>query len=40
MSHAVLVIEDETVLAKNILIYLQRHGYEVHLAESAEDARA
>mgnify|MGYP001236544108 CR=1 FL=1 len=37
MSHAVLVIEDEAVLAKNILIYLERHGYEVHLAESAEE---
>ena len=36
MSHAVLVVEDEAVLAKNILIYLERHGYEVHLAESAE----
>jgi DNA-binding NtrC family response regulator len=37
MSHAVLVIEDEDVLAKNILIYLQRHGYEVRIAHSAED---
>ena len=36
MSHAVLVIEDETILAKNILIYLERNGYEVHLAETAE----
>ena len=36
MSHAVLVIEDEAVLGKNILIYLERHGYEVHLAQSAE----
>ena len=36
MSHAVLVIEDEAVLAKNILIYLKRYGYEVHLAQSAE----
>ena len=40
MSHAVLVVEDETVLAKNILIYLQRHGYEVHLAQSAEEGLA
>ena len=37
MSHAVLVIEDEAVLAKNILIYLERYGYEVHLAQSAEE---
>ena len=40
MSQAVLVIEDEAVLAKNILIYLQRHGYEVHLAQSAEEGLA
>ena len=40
MSHAVLVIEDETVLAKNILIYLQRNGYEVQLAQSAEEGLA
>jgi two-component system, NtrC family, response regulator AtoC len=37
MGHAVLVIEDEEVLAKNILVYLQRHDYEVTLAPSAED---
>ena len=40
MSHAVLVIEDEAVLAKNILIYLERYGYEVHLAKSAEEGLA
>ena len=40
ISHAVLVIEDEAVLAKNILIYLERHGYEVHLAQSAEEGLA
>jgi two-component system, NtrC family, response regulator AtoC len=40
MSHALLVIEDEAVLGKNILIYMERHGYEVHLAESAEDGLA
>jgi two-component system, NtrC family, response regulator AtoC len=37
MPHAVLIIEDEAVLAKNILIYLERYGYEVHLATSAEE---
>jgi two-component system, NtrC family, response regulator AtoC len=37
MSHAVLIIEDETVLAKNILIYLERYGFEVRLAQSAEE---
>ena len=40
MSHAILVIEDEVVLAKNILIYLERHDFEVRLAESAEDGLA
>ena len=40
MSHAVLVIEDEAVLAKNIHIYLERHGYEVRLAQSAEEGLA
>ena len=37
MTHAVLVIEDEEVLARNILVYLQRHDYEVSLAASAEE---
>lgn len=36
MTHPVLVIEDEAVLAKNIRTYLQRHGYEVDVAESGE----
>jgi DNA-binding NtrC family response regulator len=36
MPHAVLVIEDEEILAKNIHIYLERHGYEVRIAHSAE----
>ncbi len=40
MPHAVLVIEAEAVLAKNIHIYLERHGYEVHLAQSAEEGLA
>ena len=40
MSHAVVVVEDEAVLAKNILIYLERYGYEVHLAGSAEEGLA
>ena len=37
MTHAVLVIEDEEILARNILVYLQRHDYEVSLAASAEE---
>jgi two-component system, NtrC family, response regulator AtoC len=36
MTHPVLVIEDETVLAKNIRTYLQRHGYEVDVAGTGE----
>ncbi|MBS1159552.1 MAG: two-component, sigma-54 specific, transcriptional regulator, Fis family [Proteobacteria bacterium] len=37
MSHALLIIEDEVVLAKNIRIYFERAGYEVRAATSAED---
>ena len=33
---AVLIIEDEPILAKNIRAYLQRHGFEARVAESAE----
>ena len=33
---AILIIEDEPILAKNIRAYLQRHGYEARVAESAE----
>ena len=37
MAKAILIIEDETVLAKNIRLYLERAGYEASTAESAED---
>ena len=37
MSKNILVIEDESVLAKNIAIYLERSGFEVRLAASAEE---
>ena len=37
MSAAILVIEDEAVLAKNILLYLQRLGYEVEHAATGEE---
>ncbi len=37
MSDAILVIEDETTLAKNMKMYLERHGYEVRIAPSAEE---
>jgi two-component system, NtrC family, response regulator AtoC len=37
MSGAILIIEDEAVLAKNMHTYLERSGYEVRCAESAEE---
>ncbi len=37
MAHGVLIIEDESVLAKNIRLYLERAGFDVRTAESAED---
>jgi len=37
MPKGILVIEDEEVLAKNICSFLERHGYDVRLAASAED---
>ena len=36
MSLAILVIDDEPVLVKNIQVYLGRHGHETEAAESAE----
>jgi len=38
MSAAILVIEDEAVLARNIRVYLQRLGYEVEHAATGEEA--
>ena len=40
MSGAILIIEDEVVLAKNMRTYLERSGYEVRCAESAEEGLA
>ena len=40
MSHGVLIIEDETVLAKNIRLYLERSGFEARTAENAEEGLA
>lgn len=37
MTQAILIIEDEAVLAKNIRLYLDRSGFEAHIADSAED---
>jgi two-component system response regulator AtoC len=36
MPHAVLIIEDEPTLGKNMMNYVGRHGYETRLAESGE----
>ena len=33
-----LLIEDESTLAKNIALYLTRYGWEVDIANTAEDA--
>jgi DNA-binding NtrC family response regulator len=37
MARGILLIEDEQVLAKNIKRYLERHGYEMLLAETATE---
>jgi DNA-binding NtrC family response regulator len=40
MAHSILLVEDETTLAKNICVYLVRYGYDVRAADSAEAALA
>ena len=40
MAHAVLIIEDEATLAKNIKAYLERQGYEAAIASTAEEGLA
>ena len=40
MSHAILIIEDEPLLAKNMRTYLERQGHEVQCAASAEEGLA
>jgi len=37
MGYGVLIIEDEAILAKNIKLFLSRVGYDVKIAETAED---
>ena len=37
MAYGVLIIEDETVLAKNMRLYLERSGFEARSTETAED---
>ena len=40
MGHAVLIIDDEASLARNLSVYLERQGYETRIAESAEQGLA
>ena len=40
MGHAILIIEDEPVLAKNMRTYLERQGHDVRCAASAEEGLA
>ena len=40
MGYGVLIIEDEAILAKNIKLFLSRVGYDVKIAETAEDGIA
>lgn len=37
MAYGILIIEDETVLAKNMRLYLERSGFEARTTESAEE---
>ncbi len=37
MAHGVLIVEDETTLAKNIQVYLERYEYDVRIANTAEE---
>ena len=40
VGHAVLIIDDEETLARNLAVYLGRQGYEVQVAGSAEQGLA
>lgn len=40
MAHAVLIIDDEATLAKNMKAYLERQGFDADIAGSAEDGIA
>ena len=37
---AILIVEDEATLARNIMLYLQRNGYDAEIAGSAEEGLA
>ena len=40
MPSAILIVEDEATLARNIKVYLQRNAYEAETADSAEEGLA
>jgi DNA-binding response OmpR family regulator len=40
MPSAILIVEDEATLVRNIQLYLQRSGYEAEAAGSAEEGLA
>ncbi len=40
MPRAILIIEDETTLARNLAVYLERIGYETRISASAEEGLA
>ena len=40
MAHAVLIIEDEAILAKNMKTYLERQDFEAAVAASGEEGLA
>jgi DNA-binding NtrC family response regulator len=37
MSHAVLIVDDEATLARNLAAYLERNGFDVRVANSGEE---
>jgi DNA-binding NtrC family response regulator len=40
MGRAILIVDDEDTLARNLSLYLERHGWETRIAASAEDGLA
>jgi two-component system response regulator AtoC len=40
MGRAILIVDDEDTLARNLALYLERHGWETRIAASAEDGLA
>ena len=37
MTHAVLIVDDEATLARNLAAYLERNGFDVRVAGSGEE---